>query len=151
MDEERARYIFKQLLAAIRCVIEAAAAAAAAAAPEALFIHCYKVCCCCCCCCCRYLHSRKLVYRDIKPANLLITSTRPPFLKLCDFGLVRSQLQHMHDSTAAVFAIVTAAWNASRQHCDLNMLTYITLQHDAACGVCLLAGTHVGWQRQARV
>lgn len=35
-----------------------------------------------------FCHSRKIVYRDIKPANVLITGTQPPFLKLCDFGLV---------------------------------------------------------------
>jgi serine/threonine protein kinase len=35
-----------------------------------------------------FCHSRKIVYRDIKPANVLVTGTQPPFLKLCDFGLV---------------------------------------------------------------
>jgi serine/threonine protein kinase len=35
-----------------------------------------------------FCHARKMVYRDIKPANVLVTGTQPPFLKLCDFGLV---------------------------------------------------------------
>lgn len=35
-----------------------------------------------------FCHSRKIVYRDVKPANVLITGTHPPFLKMCDFGLV---------------------------------------------------------------
>ncbi|WIA11167.1 hypothetical protein OEZ85_011300 [Tetradesmus obliquus] len=55
MDEDVARYFFKQLLAAIR-----------------------------------YCHEQQVVYRDIKPANALITATRPPFLKLCDFGLAHT-------------------------------------------------------------
>eukprot|EP00879_Flechtneria_rotunda_P014356 GHRR01014996.1.p1 GENE.GHRR01014996.1~~GHRR01014996.1.p1 ORF type:complete len:334 (+),score=99.83 GHRR01014996.1:698-1699(+) len=37
-----------------------------------------------------YCHQHKVVYRDIKPANALITGTNPPFLKLCDFGLAHS-------------------------------------------------------------
>ncbi|KAF8068177.1 CIPK28 [Scenedesmus sp. PABB004] len=46
------------------------------------------------------LHARRMVYRDVKPANLLLTSTRPPFLKLCDFGLAHSWA----DKQAPLFA-----------------------------------------------
>lgn len=37
-----------------------------------------------------FLHEHKVAYRDIKPANMLITTTNPPFIKLCDFGLAHS-------------------------------------------------------------
>jgi serine/threonine protein kinase len=53
VDEQAARYFFKQVVDAIA-----------------------------------FCHARKIVYRDIKPANVLVTGTQPPFLKLCDFGLV---------------------------------------------------------------
>ena len=36
----------------------------------------------------KYLHSGKVIHRDLKPSNILINSNC--FIKLCDFGLVRS-------------------------------------------------------------
>lgn len=36
----------------------------------------------------RYLHSGEVIHRDLKPANILLNSDC--FVKLCDFGLVRS-------------------------------------------------------------
>lgn len=37
-----------------------------------------------------FCHSHSVVYRDLKPANVLVTGTNPAFLKLCDFGLADS-------------------------------------------------------------
>ena len=36
----------------------------------------------------KYLHSAKIMHRDIKPGNLLVNSNC--VLKICDFGLARS-------------------------------------------------------------
>ena len=36
----------------------------------------------------RYLHQRNLIHRDLKPANILINTQT--IIKICDFGLVRS-------------------------------------------------------------
>lgn len=38
----------------------------------------------------RYIHSMKLVHRDIKPQNVLISSSRPVQMKWADFGLCKS-------------------------------------------------------------
>jgi serine/threonine protein kinase len=37
----------------------------------------------------RYIHSRNLVHRDVKPDNILISMTTPVQMKLSDFGLVK--------------------------------------------------------------
>ena len=34
-----------------------------------------------------YIHSKQLVHRDVKPENILISSTTPVHIKLSDFGL----------------------------------------------------------------
>mgnify|MGYP003471830702 FL=1 len=36
----------------------------------------------------KYLHSAKIIQRDLKPSNILVNSNCT--IKLCDFGLVRS-------------------------------------------------------------
>jgi serine/threonine protein kinase len=36
-----------------------------------------------------YIHSQKLVHRDVKPDNILISMTTPVQMKLSDFGLVK--------------------------------------------------------------
>jgi serine/threonine-protein kinase/endoribonuclease IRE1 len=37
----------------------------------------------------RYIHSRNLVHRDVKPDNILISMTTPVQMKLSDFGFVK--------------------------------------------------------------
>jgi serine/threonine protein kinase len=37
----------------------------------------------------RYIHSRNLVHRDVKPDNILISMTTPVKMKLSDFGFVK--------------------------------------------------------------
>ncbi len=36
-----------------------------------------------------YLHRRRLIHRDIKPANIFLTKSRPPEVRLGDFGIVK--------------------------------------------------------------
>jgi cyclin-dependent kinase len=37
-----------------------------------------------------YCHQHNVLHRDLKPQNLLISSTQPPELKIADFGLART-------------------------------------------------------------
>jgi len=36
-----------------------------------------------------YLHRRRLIHRDIKPANIFLTKSKPPRVRLGDFGIVK--------------------------------------------------------------
>ena len=48
----------------------------------------------------KYLHSAKIMHRDIKPGNLLVNSNC--VLKICDFGLARFVVPFIQIQTAAV-------------------------------------------------
>lgn len=63
-----------------------------------------------------FCHSRKIVYRDIKPANVLITGTQPPFLKLCDFGLVSVSVL----ASVSVSGVGSREWLGRCQQADCN-------------------------------
>ncbi len=41
-----------------------------------------------------YIHSQKLVHRDVKPDNILISITTPVQMKLSDFGFVKKTSPH---------------------------------------------------------
>ena len=41
-------------------------------------------------CCLNFIHSANIMHRDLKPSNFLIT--KGGSIKLCDFGLSRSNL-----------------------------------------------------------
>ena len=43
-------------------------------------------------CSINYFHSANIIHRDIKPANILVDSDCQ--VKLCDFGLARSKVDH---------------------------------------------------------
>ncbi len=47
--------------------------------------------------CVNYLHSENIIHRDLKPENVLISDGRNGvFLKLCDFGLSKLDLDSIH-------------------------------------------------------
>jgi len=37
-----------------------------------------------------FCHSRRIVFRDVKPSNCMLDSRQPPRLSLCDFGVARA-------------------------------------------------------------
>merc|ERR1719263_275878 len=37
-----------------------------------------------------FLHSHRIIHRDLKPQNILISSDKPPMLKIADFGMARA-------------------------------------------------------------
>ena len=48
----------------------------------------------------KYLHSAKIMHRDIKPGNLLVNSNC--VLKICDFGLARLVSDALHAVSCAI-------------------------------------------------
>lgn len=46
-------------------------------------------------CCMQFLHSANVMHRDIKPANILVDANC--YVKLCDFGLARTQAEQSYD------------------------------------------------------
>ena len=48
----------------------------------------------------KYLHSANIVHRDLKPSNILLNEDCD--LKICDFGLSRTMLEHNDDLTEYV-------------------------------------------------
>ena len=56
----------------------------------------------------KYIHSRNVIHRDLKPRNLLVNSNCD--LKICDFGLARCDFSTLSRQTAAMTDYVATRW-----------------------------------------
>jgi serine/threonine protein kinase len=56
----------------------------------------------------KYIHSRNVIHRDLKPRNLLVNSNCD--LKICDFGLARCDFTTLNRQTAAMTDYVATRW-----------------------------------------
>jgi serine/threonine protein kinase len=56
----------------------------------------------------KYMHSAKILHRDLKPRNLLVNSNCD--LKICDFGLARANLPDMRVRAAQMTDYVATRW-----------------------------------------
>jgi serine/threonine protein kinase len=56
----------------------------------------------------KYIHSRNVIHRDLKPRNLLVNSNCD--LKICDFGLARCDFATLSRQTAAMTDYVATRW-----------------------------------------
>ena len=56
----------------------------------------------------KYIHSKNVIHRDLKPRNLLVNSNCD--LKICDFGLARCDFSTLSRQTAAMTDYVATRW-----------------------------------------
>jgi serine/threonine protein kinase len=56
----------------------------------------------------KYIHSRNVIHRDLKPRNLLVNSNCD--LKICDLGLARCDFTTLNRQTAAMTDYVATRW-----------------------------------------
>lgn len=56
----------------------------------------------------KYIHSKNVIHRDLKPRNLLVNSNCD--LKICDFGLARVDFPNLQGKTAAMTDYVATRW-----------------------------------------
>lgn len=66
-----------------------------------------------------YLHSRKIVHRDVKSENMLLTPQRN--LKIADFGVARVEAQNPKDMTGATG---TLGYMAPEVFTGLNLIIF---------------------------
>ena len=55
----------------------------------------------------KYLHSAKVVHRDLKPGNLLVNANC--HLKICDFGLART-MKYNEDNINLMTEYIATRW-----------------------------------------
>ena len=56
----------------------------------------------------KYLHSARVIHRDLKPRNLLVNSNCD--LKICDFGLARADFADMQTQVSSMTDYVATRW-----------------------------------------
>lgn len=79
-----------------------------------------------------FLHSNRIVHRDIKPQNVLITNTGQ--IKLADFGLAR-----IYEQTQALTTVVVTLWYRAPE--VLLQSSYASAVDIWSCG-CIYAELH---------
>jgi serine/threonine protein kinase len=88
-----------------------------------------------------YAHERKLLHRDVKPANIMITTDEQRIL-LADFGIARSQ-HDISGLTATNFTVGTMAYAAPEQLMGQDLDGRADQYALAATAYYLLTGSHL--------
>jgi serine/threonine protein kinase len=88
-----------------------------------------------------YAHERKLLHRDVKPANIMITTDEQRIL-LADFGIARSQ-HDVSGLTATNFTVGTMAYAAPEQLMGKDLDGRADQYALAATAYYLLTGSHL--------
>lgn len=90
----------------------------------------------------KYLHSAKILHRDIKPGNLLVNSNC--LLKICDFGLAR--VAEPNDNHALTHEVVTQYYRAPEILMGAQHYTAAVDMWSVGCVLAELLSRHILFQ-----
>lgn len=95
----------------------------------------------------KYLHSAKILHRDIKPGNLLVNSNC--VLKICDFGLAR--VEEPNPSKAMTQEVVTQYYRAPEILMGAKHYTNAVDMWSVGCIFAELLGRRILFQAQTPI